>query len=414
VARNGKKPRPRPEPTPAWAPTDLSRISAAGGPTSFRLTGERVEFDLTAQAAGADGRPALKKFSMTAYTGGAMDVGWGYPVVCDLEGLSVPSQANPILMAHDTAQIVGHSTRVDVGAQRIAVAGVVSGVGGAAAEVQALAANGFPWQASMGASVQSREFVDRGQTVKVNGRNFAGPVYVARRSTLGEVSFVAIGADQNTSAAIAAHQQQGDEAVNFNDWLKARGHDPARLTDAERNLLKATFDAEQRLAAANPPASPPPPAAPPPTPAPATDAGAAFQAELARQIQAGRDAAAAAELHALRAARPGRRRRRPGRLVLRDHGAGGERGGARGGRAARRRHQFRLEDDDFYTEPTPDGKGHGPPRAAAPPAEAQGGLKARYTDQVQQAAHTIFKGRIGLHQLLARGLRPTATAASST
>jgi hypothetical protein len=49
-------------------------------------------------------------------------------------------------------------------------------------------------------------------------------------------------------------------------------------------------------------------------------------------------------------------------------------------------------------------------------AETQRELKARYTDQVQQAAHTLFKGRIGLHQLLrlafqANGQRPRARPA---
>src|SRR5690606_35978478 len=43
-----------------------------------------------------------------------------------------------------------------------------------------------------------------GKTVTVNGREFAGPVNVARRSNLSEVSFVGNGADDQTSASIAA------------------------------------------------------------------------------------------------------------------------------------------------------------------------------------------------------------------
>ena len=66
------------------------------------------------------------------------------------------------------------------------------------------AANGFPWQASIGAAVQEHEFVREGQTVHVNGRAWQGPVNVVRRSSLGEISFVDLGADGNTSALVTA------------------------------------------------------------------------------------------------------------------------------------------------------------------------------------------------------------------
>ena len=42
----------------------------------------------------------------------------------------------------------------------------------------------------------------------INGRAFDGPLYVARRITLGEISFVDLGADTNTTARIAAQQQE--------------------------------------------------------------------------------------------------------------------------------------------------------------------------------------------------------------
>lgn len=48
------------------------------------------------------------------------------------------------------------------------------------------------------------EFVKAGQAVAVNGRKFDGPVNVVRRSTLGEISFVDLGADLDTSANVAA------------------------------------------------------------------------------------------------------------------------------------------------------------------------------------------------------------------
>ena len=54
--------------------------------------------------------------------------------------------------------------------------------------------NGFPWQASLGASADKVVFIPEGKTARANGRDHQGPVYIARKSTLGEVSFVALGA----------------------------------------------------------------------------------------------------------------------------------------------------------------------------------------------------------------------------
>ena len=38
----------------------------------------------------------------------------------------------------------------------------------------------------------------------VNGRQYAGPLNVVRKATLGEISFVDLGADGATSASVAA------------------------------------------------------------------------------------------------------------------------------------------------------------------------------------------------------------------
>src|SRR5205823_5433460 len=64
------------------------------------------------------------------------------------------------------------------------------------------------------------------------------------------------------------------------------------------------------------------------------------------------------------------------------------------------RHQYRLEEEGFYTQPTPDGSGVMARVPAYLVRQVRDDLTARYPDQVQQAAHTLFRGRIGLHQLL--------------
>lgn len=145
----------------------------------------------------------LKRFSMNAYTGGPMRLsGFRLPVVVDLAGLHIPKQNQPILKDHDPTQVVGHSTEIEIFSGELHVAGLMSGSGDAANEVRTTGKNGFPWQASIGASVKRLESVREGESVTVNGQTFQGPIYVARESELREVSFVAMGADSKTSAHV--------------------------------------------------------------------------------------------------------------------------------------------------------------------------------------------------------------------
>ncbi|MGQ9636043.1 MAG: hypothetical protein ACUVXB_17605, partial [Bryobacteraceae bacterium] len=163
---------------------------------------------ITIEAAGeaqGDGRPRLPRFSMVAYTGGPMRIaGWRYPVIVDLAGLAIPSQSRPIRFGHDMASGVGHTDAIRIEDGRLVAAGVVSRDTPAAREIVASARNGFPWQASIAAAVEEFEFVKESQKVLVNGRQFAGPVNVIRKATLGEISFVDLGADGSTSARLAA------------------------------------------------------------------------------------------------------------------------------------------------------------------------------------------------------------------
>jgi len=81
----------------------------------------------------------------------------------------------------------------------------------AAKEIVVSARNGFPWQASIGAAVEEFEFVKDKQKAIVNGREIIGPINVIRRATLGEISFVDLGADGQTSARVAASASQFDK-----------------------------------------------------------------------------------------------------------------------------------------------------------------------------------------------------------
>jgi hypothetical protein len=224
-----------------------SAIQAANVPASLRTHATASEDFVLAAADGEKKGP--RKFAMTAYTGAQMVVGGFWrPVVVDLSGLSVPSQRIAILKDHDTTQIVGHTEEIEVSAQRVKLSGAISGVSDSASEVMATADNGFPWQASIGASVQKSEFVEAGSSVTVNGRKFTGPITVIRAASLHEVSFVALGADPATSAKVAAELAAGGETMTFEQWLAAKF--PGKtFTDQEQGFLKAAYEAEQ-----NPPA----------------------------------------------------------------------------------------------------------------------------------------------------------------
>ena len=194
-------------------------------PSSLRLTAT-AEIEIEAAA---EGERALPRFRMVAYTGGAMRIAaWRYPVVIDLAGLDIPSQSRPIRFGHDPAAGVGHTDAIRVEGGRLVATGIISRDTAAAKEVVASSKNGFPWQASVGASVDEFEFVREKQKATVNGREFEGPINIVRRATLGEISFVDLGADGGTSASIAAGKEK---AVMDDTQAPVEGADT--LTGAE-------------------------------------------------------------------------------------------------------------------------------------------------------------------------------------
>ncbi len=142
-------------------------------------------------------RSGAPKFRMVAYTGGPMRVAGlaRYPVIIDLAGLAIPSQARvPIRFGHDPLSGVGHTMRSELKVANSSRPGSFRATHrqpGSRGDSK----NGFPWQASVGAGVDEFEFVKDGQKVTVNGTQYSGPVNVVRKSSLGEISFVDLGAD---------------------------------------------------------------------------------------------------------------------------------------------------------------------------------------------------------------------------
>ena len=209
----------------AKAANDKNQISP-------ELKGIAADMIIEAAPSGEDGKPKNPRFAMTAYTGKPMRLwGWYNPVVIDLTGLTIPNQSRPILLNHinDPAYVMGQTDTIKVENGNVIASGEIMGVSDKAKEVIELASKGFKWQASLGASAQKVEYVLEDKEVKVNGEMVKGPVNIIRACRLGEISFVALGADDDTSANIAAGTFY-DKENSMATEAKKDGHDSVQAT----------------------------------------------------------------------------------------------------------------------------------------------------------------------------------------
>jgi hypothetical protein len=186
----------------------------------------------------------LPRFAMLAYTGKAIQQPFG-KVVIDLATAEAPAQGNlKILHDHDARKVVGHGS-AEIKDGQISASGVISGTGSAAKEVIETSGNGFPWEASVGGPIRRIEKVDAGEKVQVNGREFEGPLLVARGFKLKEISFVTFGADDDTAAQVAAKSAKSEDRImGFDEWLKAKGFGDV-LEPEQIKTLEAAYKAEQ-------------------------------------------------------------------------------------------------------------------------------------------------------------------------
>lgn len=204
-----------------------------------------------------EGSERIPTFEIVAYNGGPLATPaymqkFGMPVVIDLRGLE-NAQSITANMDHDQAQRVGHISEVKNDGRRLILAGIVSGTGPAASEVVENSKRGYPWQASVEAvPLVPLEKIEAGKSEVINGQRIAGPVLVARRARLHGVAFLARGADQTTSVSIAATAAETTipkgNKMTFADWIIALGLDESALTDVQRQKLTAKYNEEIKAA----------------------------------------------------------------------------------------------------------------------------------------------------------------------
>ena len=154
-----------------------------------------------------------KRFSMRAYSGGKLFLKeFPWPVVVDLEGMQVESQQLPCPWDHDDTKRVGQTDSVTITPRGPNVGVMATGFLDTDSPrgklIAAAKSGGFEWEASIGAPLlEALEEVPAGKPVTINGLPFVGPILVARRTLLREISFVDRGADLGqTHIAIAARR----------------------------------------------------------------------------------------------------------------------------------------------------------------------------------------------------------------
>lgn len=138
-------------------------------------------------------------FEIEAYTGAVVDRWWG-KLAIDVSGIKA-KQKIPIFRLHKQGDIIGYSKKTWKDSS-FRVSGVFSDATPAAKEAKALAAEGFPWQASIGVRpLKILSLEDNKATHEVNGMKLSGPAEIWTESEVFEVSFVPLGADDGTSVA---------------------------------------------------------------------------------------------------------------------------------------------------------------------------------------------------------------------
>lgn len=163
----------------------------------MKTTSEFLE--ITAASGGK--RPSVKGL---AYSGGKMRLfGWSRPVVVDMAGMNMPELV-PLLTNHvnDTLCRVGVVTATK-GAEGLEIAGEIVADGEEAENIVAQGKSGADWQLSIGAEVEAAELVQEGKRT-INGIEHDAPFYHVTKSTLREVSVVAVGADKATHMKVTA------------------------------------------------------------------------------------------------------------------------------------------------------------------------------------------------------------------
>lgn len=180
--------------------------------------------------------------NIVAYTGGALELdGFDYPIVIDLASTKVAPRV-PVLWNHNRDIVLGHIEWLNILANTVPGIAVLSGTGEKAIEVRSMMESGYKFNVSAGTESDNLEFVKEGETRNINGQKWTGPFYHAMDNTIREVSILAIGADENAYAALLAASFKGTNPMTYEQWVASLGLDLNAMSDVEKTLSRKIYD----------------------------------------------------------------------------------------------------------------------------------------------------------------------------
>jgi hypothetical protein len=213
-----------------------------------------VAFTAPAVFRGGPAPDGTRTFSGVAYGGGIVTDHPFLPAVAfDLASTALNTPA-PALFGHfDPIGVIEEATigdRIEIGGKLFA------DLDGNAKKIAAMADRGLPWQLSVGIWPGRIEEIRAGAKVQLNGRTFEGPLAIFRDNRVREVSFVALGADDKTTATVFAAVSEGGRRPSAQPTepkmpeISKEEHDRvvAELTAQLATECEATKQAQERIA----------------------------------------------------------------------------------------------------------------------------------------------------------------------
>ena len=193
-----------------------------------------------------------RTFSGIAYSGEVITDHWYWKqVIFDLDSMQIKGRI-PALLEHSSRQRAGAiETHAIDHASGLTVTGtLLSNEFGTQVAVDS--DDGFPWQMSVRIEPSSIDEIQAGHTVQVNGKLLHGPITVFRGGRIREVSFCALGADDNTNAVAASHSPKNfnqPEDTDVTELEKAQEEIAAlKLKNTELETQNKQFSAAKREA----------------------------------------------------------------------------------------------------------------------------------------------------------------------
>lgn len=189
-----------------------------------------------------------RTFSGVAYSGEVITDHWCWDrIIFDLDSMQIKGRI-PALLDHSTRQRAGAINSHSIDHQNgLTVSGdLMSNEFGT--QVAQDSDDGFPWQMSVRIEPSAVEEIQAGASVTVNGKLHQGPITVFRGGRIREVSFCALGADDNTNAVAASHspkQFNQPEDTDVTELEKAQ----AKITELEGQVNTLTEQNKQFAAA---------------------------------------------------------------------------------------------------------------------------------------------------------------------